>query len=337
VHFAEEDLRVTLEELLGSRRRPSRIYLAAPFLGRTFGGWIASLAKSHRAADKRVIVCWEKAMLEHGLVSAVAAKALLDSGFQIYGLQGLHGKLVVVGSWAYVGSANLTERGLGGGNHELGVVLSNGDAETACTFFSNWAKAAQPVKDLEVERWARREHQKPPQRLDKEVTAWPAAAKKMRRRPPDTWKQYVQDRRLSEAIHSLEAKLQSDPQSLHGVRATRMHRDAAYRDAVLLRITDDDPMAARKAKVLLEVLEHHPDQNARAHAAYRLGFDPAPEARRSTITRSLRRAEQDQSRVVRRAASRSLTHLNSGSDRRGVPPVSPASRPSLANGGSLAS
>lgn len=269
-------------------------------------------------------------MLEHGFVSAVAAKALLDSGFQIYGLQGLHAKLVVVGSWAYVGSANLTERGLGGGNHELGVMLSDGDAEKACTYFNDWAKAAQPVNDSDVERWAKREHKRPPKRHGKEVIiAWPAAAKNMRRRPPDTWKQYVRDRPVSEAIHSLEAKLESDPQKLHGVRATRMQRDAAYRDAALLRTTDDDPMAARKAMVLLDVLEHHPDQNARAHAAYRLGFDPTPPARRSKIRRTLRRrAQQDRSRVVRRAASRSLTHLNSRSDRRGVPPVSPASHPS---------
>ncbi len=269
-------------------------------------------------------------MLKQGFVSAVAAKALRDSGFQICSLQGLHAKLVVVGSWAYVGSANLTERGLGGGgNHELGVVLSNADAEKACTFFNIWAKAAQPVKDLDVERWATREHKKPPERLDKEaIMAWPAAANNMRRRPPETWKQYVHDRRLSEAIHSLEAKLQPDAKSLHGVRATRIQRDAAYRDAVLLRITDDDPMSARKTEVLLEVLEHHPDQNARAHAAYRLGFDPAPQTRHSKIRRSLRRAEQDRSRVVRRAASRSLTHLNSDSDGRGVPPVSPTPRPS---------
>jgi hypothetical protein len=311
VNFASDDLRFTLEELLGPRRRPSRIYLAAPFLGRNFGGWIASLAKSHREADKRVLVCWEEAMLKQGLVSAVATKALLDSGFQAYRLQGLHAKLVVVGSWAYVGSANLTERGLGGSNHELGVVLSNGDAKKACTFFDVWTKAAQPVTDAEVERWANREHKKPPERHDKEVIAWPAAAKKMRRRPPNSWKQSVHDRRLFEAIHSLEAQLRSDPQDLHGVRATRMQRNAAYRDTVLLRITNGDPMAARKTKVLVEVLEHHPDQNARAHAAYRLGFDPAPQARRSKIRRSLRRAEQDRSRVVRRAASRSLTHLNS--------------------------
>jgi len=62
----------------------------------------------------------------------------------------LHAKMVIVGGWAYVGSANLTRLAIDGKNAEIGVFATGSHATTAGALFDGWWKEAVPVSNAEI-------------------------------------------------------------------------------------------------------------------------------------------------------------------------------------------
>jgi hypothetical protein len=309
VALATGDLRPTIDALLDGRKRPATIHFASPFLGRNFGGWLAKIAMPHASAERLAVICWEDNLLKQGYVSATAVELLMDAGFVVHSLEGLHAKMLIIGQWAYVGSANLTDRGMGGGNHELGVVLNTGDAAAASAEFRSWFDAGRLLDVEGVRNRAQRERARP-RPIDRELTAHTRSAHRPPEAPPASYSQFVKEQRLEEAIVRLSAQLVDDRSRLQGASIKRLKRNRAYRDTATLKISVGDRSARLKTELLLRVLANHPLAAARGHAAYRLGFDPTPPQFRSRIKRALSGAKSDQAPVPRRAASRSLTHMH---------------------------
>jgi hypothetical protein len=93
-----------------------------------------------------------------------------------------------------------------------------------------------------------------------------------------------------------------------------MDGTAAYWNVAALWLDENDPDRRRIRARLLEVLRHHSDESARAHAAWRLARDGWSQAGPTkTIIAVVESAERsDPAFVVRRNASRAL-----GPSRRG--------------------
>jgi hypothetical protein len=285
------------------------VLLAAPFLGRNLGGWLAWLSASHHKADKRAIIRWDSELLRLGLVSPTAVGLLQDCRFDVRVLDDLHAKVVVVGDWAYIGSANLTDRGIGGLNQELGVRLSGPRATDVAEVFHAWFEHATPLDSHVVEKARGREPAHPMLR-DREIGGpkHEQARHHPRSPAPPSYRSYVRHQHIQEAMLRLQQGLVQSKE-LPGVRQRRMVRTRAYRDVAALRFTGETASETKLLRMLLQVLRSHKDPNARAHAAFRLGFDPWTSRSDDQISAALQRAEsRDPTPVLRRATHRARAH-----------------------------
>jgi hypothetical protein len=149
VAFAREEL---LRKIAGAE---GRIWLASPFLTFPVAKRISNAARESTAGDKRLLTALGNRSVEVGVLDPNALDQLAGAGFEIASINNLHAKVSLVDSgWGLVGSGNLTGKGLGdedgGGNYELGVILTDEQIEQASTFFADWWKVARRVTADEI-------------------------------------------------------------------------------------------------------------------------------------------------------------------------------------------
>ncbi|HEX6753678.1 MAG TPA: phospholipase D-like domain-containing protein [Solirubrobacterales bacterium] len=149
IAFAREEL---LRKIAGAE---GRIWLASPFLTFPVAKRIGDAARESTAGDRRLLTALDDRSVEVGVLDPNALDQLADTGFEIASIDNLHAKVSLIGSgWGLVGSGNLTGKGLGdeagGGNHELGVILTDEQVEEASAFFADWWKVAQQVTADEI-------------------------------------------------------------------------------------------------------------------------------------------------------------------------------------------
>jgi PLD-like domain len=142
---------VLMERIAGAKRR---ILLASPFLTLPIAEEISKKVTAPNDKDLRLLTALEPRSVRAGVLDPKAVALLKTSGFRVSHRTNLHAKVSLVDSWGLVGSGNLTGKGLGvsdgGGNYELGVVLSAAQRRHAARIFNGWWKKAKPASDKEL-------------------------------------------------------------------------------------------------------------------------------------------------------------------------------------------
>jgi hypothetical protein len=137
------------ELLARIRGAEERVWLASPFLSKPVSEKIAAAAEESAAGERRLLTALTASSVQTGVLDPYALDTLLDAGFEVCSVPNLHAKLSLIdGSWGLVGSANLTNAGLGnegGANVELGVILDGGQIATAAGLFTRWWDGGAPV------------------------------------------------------------------------------------------------------------------------------------------------------------------------------------------------
>jgi hypothetical protein len=137
------------ELLARIRGAEQRIWLASPFLSKPVSEEIAAAVEESSAGERRLLTALIASSVQTGVLDPYGLDTLLDSGFELCSVPNLHAKLSLIDtSWGLVGSANLTNAGLGskgGANVELGVILDGGQIATAAELFTRWWDSADPI------------------------------------------------------------------------------------------------------------------------------------------------------------------------------------------------
>jgi hypothetical protein len=149
IPFARDGL---MKKIAGAEER---IWLASPFLSLPVAEQIAEAASKSTAQNRRLLTALDERSVAVGVLNPRALEWLHDAGFQIGNVDNLHAKVSLVGlDWGLVGSGNLTGKGLGdeegGGNYELGVVLTTKQIQEASAIFADWWKKARDVSADEI-------------------------------------------------------------------------------------------------------------------------------------------------------------------------------------------
>ncbi|SFE52555.1 PLD-like domain-containing protein [Blastococcus tunisiensis] len=116
---------------------------------------LAQLAKAS-SATWRVLTKLDAAAIAHGSLSTQGLRQLLAAGVELRSLSQLHAK-VFLGDDAFglIGSANLTDAGLGGtggkSNVELGVLLDGTQQQEASKHFDGWWGSASIVTEADID------------------------------------------------------------------------------------------------------------------------------------------------------------------------------------------
>src|SRR4051794_12544038 len=134
-------------------RRPRRVWLASPFLGRDVGVMLAEdlaeLVEAELLDDVRVLTCLTEAGLRSGYTHPDAVRALvgaLPTG-AVRTLANLHAKVCLVDGWALVGSGNLSASGVDGLNAELGLAGTDvAVVQEVASRFERWWSHAVAVR-----------------------------------------------------------------------------------------------------------------------------------------------------------------------------------------------
>jgi hypothetical protein len=153
------------------------IRLASPYISAGTTLWLEVLAK-RRQATWHLLTSLDPVAAAYGSLHLEGLRELLTAGVQIRHLDDLHAKLFLTESHGFVGSANLTDAGLGSnppGNHELTVALTADQRTKAGAVFDRWYGSAQPV-DLAMIRNCERQAAKLPIRLKRPPTVAPGKA-----------------------------------------------------------------------------------------------------------------------------------------------------------------
>ncbi len=132
-----------------------KIWLASPFLSFPVAEQIAEAASKATAQDRKLLTVLNERSVAVGVLDPRALEQLHDAKFQIRDIENLHAKVSLVDpGWGLVGSGNLTGKGLGdqegGGNHELGAILTAKQIQEAAEFFEGWWKKAREVSADEI-------------------------------------------------------------------------------------------------------------------------------------------------------------------------------------------
>ncbi|SDO46578.1 phosphatidylserine/phosphatidylglycerophosphate/cardiolipin synthase family protein [Geodermatophilus sp. DSM 45219] len=133
----------------------SEVRLASPYMGAGVLAYFSQLAKAS-PATWRVLTKLDAASVAHGLLSAQGLRQLLSAGVELRSLPNLHAKVVITDqSFGLVGSANLTNAGLGGSggkaNIELGVLLDAAQRKAATKHFNDWWDGAFLVTEAGIQ------------------------------------------------------------------------------------------------------------------------------------------------------------------------------------------
>lgn len=152
IPFARDELMRRIE---GAEER---IWLSSPFLSFPVAKQIAEAADKSTAPDRRLITALDERSVAVGVLDPRALERLHEAKFQIGNIENLHAKVSLVGSgWGLVGSGNLTGKGLGdeegGGNHELGAILTAKQIQEASAVFADWWKQARKVSADEIAKY----------------------------------------------------------------------------------------------------------------------------------------------------------------------------------------
>ena len=126
------------------------VLLTSPYLAYDVCARIASAAQAspHQFV---LVTTLDPSAVANGYLSVKGLDRLLDSEVEVRHADRLHAKCFLVGSRAMLGSANLTGAGLGSSatpNRELGVVLSEDDAQDARRAVEAWPARVVTRADL---------------------------------------------------------------------------------------------------------------------------------------------------------------------------------------------
>lgn len=137
------------------------VLLASPFISARAAGRLRSTARAS-SATWRLLTALRPSSVATGVLNLEALRWLIDAGVGVRSSTRLHAKVSLCdGTFGLVGSANLTETGLGlarPSNLELGVSLNAAQCGAARLLFENWWSDATVVDEAalrEVERQAR--------------------------------------------------------------------------------------------------------------------------------------------------------------------------------------
>jgi hypothetical protein len=147
------------------RRAKQRIDIATPFLSADVAAFLVRACDNGRARDRRFITALNAPAVEGGYLDPDGVEALVAAGFEAKSLRNLHAKVLITdGTWALIGSGNLTVTGSNGGNAELGIVLDVKQAKAArADHFDVWWTYAEPL-DLKWMRSLKKRAPSSPQR-----------------------------------------------------------------------------------------------------------------------------------------------------------------------------
>jgi phosphatidylserine/phosphatidylglycerophosphate/cardiolipin synthase-like enzyme len=134
----------------------ARVWLASPFLSRRVAQALVDRAPKGEAVSRRLLTALTQRAVEAGVLDPQAVALLQASGWEVRSIPNLHAKAVLCDDReALIGSANLTEGGLGGGNLELGIWLPAQDVDAVTSHLEHWWCAACPVAPSDLENASR--------------------------------------------------------------------------------------------------------------------------------------------------------------------------------------
>ncbi len=155
----------SLDALDGALKTSKRsVSIAAPFLSLPVAQLMVRATRFGSPSERRFLTALTEPAIDGGYLDPWAIEVFLGE-FEVRSLLNLHAKAVLVdGEWGLIGSGNLTEAGSNGGNAELGVVLSAGQAADASDIFEKWWKTAEEIDPDYVKHLRNRIRGRPPAR-----------------------------------------------------------------------------------------------------------------------------------------------------------------------------
>lgn len=141
------------------RSAKDRIWLVSPYISAPVAASICTAAAESRASDRRLLTALDARSVQCGVLDPSALSLLRDSEFEIASIDNLHAKFMLVDSaWGLIGSGNLTGAGMGGedggGNYEMGVLLTSGQVEVASKIVAGWWSLAGSVSADQIAEYA---------------------------------------------------------------------------------------------------------------------------------------------------------------------------------------
>jgi hypothetical protein len=142
------------------RGADQRVWLVAPFLTGGVADEVIEACKASSAEDFRLVTALTERSVRSRVLDPKALRRLLNAGFRVWDLKGLHAKVSVVDDWGLVGSGNLTDSGLGEGkkkspNIELGVILTPPQVVRAEELIEHWGAMAEEKSPDDLTRFER--------------------------------------------------------------------------------------------------------------------------------------------------------------------------------------
>ncbi len=130
------------------RRSPSGVVIVSPYLTSATADSVIAAAD---AASAEVYTRFETELFVNGGSSIATIKRLLLAGYRLFHVSGLHAKMVLAGSFASIGSQNLTRGGTT--NRELSVLLrSERDVSSARRALESLREGRVPISLQMVEQ-----------------------------------------------------------------------------------------------------------------------------------------------------------------------------------------
>ncbi len=135
----------------------SNVLLASPYLGARIAFRLSGLA-AHSHASWQLLTALDPWAAAGGYLAQPGLRALLDAGVEVRDLRRLHAKTYLVDEeFGLIGSANLTDTGLGGGarpNAELSAHLDKQGVAKARAVVEAWWQEAEPIDTERLDAFA---------------------------------------------------------------------------------------------------------------------------------------------------------------------------------------
>jgi phosphatidylserine/phosphatidylglycerophosphate/cardiolipin synthase-like enzyme len=138
----------------------TRVWLVSPYLTSED---LLRAARASVAGSKRLLTRLNGADILAGATDLRLLVSLLGAGVHVHVTEDVHAKVYVIDDWAYVGSANLTTRGLAVSDREFGIASSAAEhlLEATAYFECVWNQAAdlrEEILDSMLNRLGCRSH-----------------------------------------------------------------------------------------------------------------------------------------------------------------------------------
>lgn len=134
-------------------RSTESIWLSSPYLSAPIAEAINDRAPKGPGIERRLLTALTERSVRAGVLDVTALRLLRDAGWELRSIPNLHAKAVMAdGREALIGSANLTIRGLGGGNLELGTWLPDTAIPDVRAQLAKWWAKADPIGEPELVR-----------------------------------------------------------------------------------------------------------------------------------------------------------------------------------------